>query len=124
MEEDLFSTFIAQRESGRLVRRGWFCRTATALFKKHYGTTDPHLFVFSSGWFNGFLRRWNISCQALTKKASKLPEEYRRLVVNWLRFNRRNSQPRNSLERAGLISDIGCYQLSNILNLDETPNPL
>ena len=123
MEEELFQTFIAQREAGRLVRRGWFRRTATALFKKHYATTDAQLFVFTAEWFNGFLRRWNISCQALTKKTSKVPEEYRPLVINWLRFNRRNSQPRNSLEQASLISDIGCYRLSNILNLDETPIP-
>jgi len=52
-----------------------------------------------------------------------VPEEYRWLVINWLRFNRRNSQPRNFLERDGLVSDIGYYRLSNILNLDETPIP-
>ena len=55
MEEELFQTFIAQREAGRLVRRGWFRRTATALFKKDYASTDAQLVVFSAGWFNGFL---------------------------------------------------------------------
>lgn len=82
MEQELFQIFVAQREAGQLIRRGWFRRTATALFKKHYGSIEVHLFVFSAGWFNGFLRRWNISYRALTKKASKMPEKYRRLVIN------------------------------------------
>jgi len=122
MERELFEDFIKQRQSGRLIRRGWFRQTALVLFKKHY-TADPKLFVFSTGWFNGFLRRWCVSCRALTKKASKLPEEYQRLVVNCLRFNRRNSQPYNWFERNQITADIGCFQLSNILNLDETPIP-
>ncbi|RPA95474.1 hypothetical protein L873DRAFT_1845941 [Choiromyces venosus 120613-1] len=57
------------------------------------------------------------------KVSSCLPDEYEQLVINWLRFNRRNSQPRNYYEQANLISDIGRFRLSNILNLDETPIP-
>ena len=122
MEEELFSAFIKRRQAGGLVRRGWFRRTAIELFKKLY-PESANMFVFSGGWFNNFLNRWNISCRAITKKASKLPDEYRQLVINWLRFNRRNSQPRNSFERDGITTDVGCFRLSNILNLDETPIP-
>jgi len=61
------------------------------------------MFVFSGGWFNNFLDRWNISCRAITKKASRLPDEYFQLVINWLRFNRRNSQPGIALEELGLL---------------------
>jgi len=90
MEEKLFLAFIKRRQAGGLVRRGWFRRTAIELFKQLY-PESTNMFAFSGGWFNGFLNRWNISCRAITKKASKLPDEYRHLVINWLRFNRRNS---------------------------------
>ena len=118
----MFSALIKRRQGGGLVRRGWFRRKAIELFKNRY-PESLNMFVFSTGWFNNFLCRWNISCRVLTKKASQLPDEYRRLVINWLRFNGRNSQPRNLLERDGITTDVGCYRLSNILNLDETPIP-
>ncbi|RPB29326.1 hypothetical protein L211DRAFT_872096 [Terfezia boudieri ATCC MYA-4762] len=65
----------------------------------------------------------SISSRSITWRASKVLEEYRQLIQEWLRFNRRNSQPRNFLERDQIVTDIGCYSLSNILNLDETPIP-
>ena len=81
------------------------------------------MFVFLVGWFNGFMKRWSISCWVLIKISSRVPDEYKKLVINWLRFNRRNSQPRNFYERACLTTDVRRYRLSNILNLDETPIP-
>ena len=123
MEEELFNEFIEKRQAGRVIGRGWFRRTARRLFCKHYGGDNEGLFVFSNGWFLKFQKRWRISSRAITKTASRLPDEYRQLVINWLRFNRRNSQPRNFLEREHLITDIGCYPASRILNLDETPIP-
>lgn len=56
-----------------------------------------------------------------------MPEDYRQLVVNWLQFNCRNSQPitsspSNWLETV-LCRAVGRYDLSNICNLDETPLP-
>ncbi|RPA97235.1 hypothetical protein L873DRAFT_1691456 [Choiromyces venosus 120613-1] len=122
MEKELFEIFLEERNKGRLIRQGWFQAQARQLFSKHYGGI-PNMFVFSIGWFSGFLKRWSISCRVLTKISSRLPDEYECLVINWLRFNRRNSQPRNHYEQAGLISDIGRFRLSNILNLDETPIP-
>jgi len=122
MEEELFAIFLAEQQKGRLIRRGWFRTQAKELFTKHY-SASANMFVFSAGWFNGFLKRWSISCRALTKMSSRLPEKYELLVVNWLRFNRRNSQPRNFFERCQITSDIGRFRLSNILNLDETPIP-
>ena len=122
MEEELFALFLAERQKGRLIRRGWFRTQAKVLFVKHY-SLSANMFVFSTGWFNGFLKRWGISCRALTKMSSRLPDEYKQLAVNWLRFNRRNSQPRNVFERSKITSDIGRFRLSDILNLDETPIP-
>jgi hypothetical protein len=109
MERELFKAFLVQREKGRLVRRGWFRRTSRRLFRQLYSADNENIFVFSTGSFMGFQRRWGISCRALTKRASRLPEEYRRLVINWLRFNRRHSQP---------LPPLWC-----ILNIDETPIP-
>jgi len=124
MEKELIDTFLDERQKGKLVRRGWFRNKARQPFVKHYGPgVTANMFVFSVGWFNGFMKRWRISCGVLTKISSRVPDEYQRLVINWLRFNRRNSQPRNFYERACLTTDVGWYRLSNILNLDETPIP-
>ncbi|RPA91146.1 DDE-domain-containing protein, partial [Choiromyces venosus 120613-1] len=80
--------------------------------------------------FEGFLRRYRISLRAVTKKAQKIPEEYKKLIINWLMFNRRNSQPlsiTSSIPRLlpgdGLSSSssINRFALSNIFNIDETP---
>ncbi|RPB01508.1 hypothetical protein L873DRAFT_1887947 [Choiromyces venosus 120613-1] len=49
IEMEVFQVFIAKREDGRFVRRGWFRCTATMLFKKYYSSMDTHLFVFSAG---------------------------------------------------------------------------
>ncbi|RPA99425.1 hypothetical protein L873DRAFT_1843546 [Choiromyces venosus 120613-1] len=54
---------------------------------------NKSIFKFSNGWFEGFLGRYKISLRTITKKAQKILEDYKKLVINWLRFNRRNSQP-------------------------------
>lgn len=79
--------------------------------------------MFSAGWFSNFLNRHQITLRVTTNKAQKIPENYRRLIINWLRFNRRISQPCNVWERDGIVSDVGCFLLSNIAKLDETPIP-
>ena len=77
MEKELFEMFLDERKKGRLIRRGWFRARARHLFNKHYGEA-PNMFVFSIGWFSGFLKRWtrSISCRVLTKISSRLPDEY------------------------------------------------
>ena len=122
LEIALFERFVKEHEAGRPVRRGWFRRQAKQLFSELYPNA-PRIFVFSHVWFTNFQRRWSISSQSITRKASKVPEEYHQLIQEWLRFNRRNSQPRNSLERDQIVTDIGRYSLSNILNLAEVPIP-
>ena len=95
-------------QAGRLIRRGWFRRQAMDLFQKHYSDA-PKIFVFSHAWFTNFQKRWSISSRAVTRKASKIPEEYQQLILQWLRFNRRNSQPRNAFERDLITTDMGRY---------------
>ena len=87
MEEQLFQSFLRCREEGKLIRRGWFRRQSKQIFTNVYPRAVTRLFVFSTGWFLGFQRRWGISCRVLTKKASCVPAEYHRLILSWLDFN-------------------------------------
>lgn len=93
-----------------MVRRGWFRRTAIRLFRETYGDENRGMFVFSMGWFLRFQQG-----RALTKKASRLPAEYERLVIHFLRFNRCQSMAAHA---AGIP-----IPPSHVLNLDETPIP-
>jgi len=106
------------------VWRGWFCVQAGFQFRELYPEKDPPSFQFSTGWFTGFLGRHRISLRSVTKKAQKVPLEYQTLVLNWLRFNRRNSQRRLTpfLETV-LQPQVSRFLESNIVNLDETPIP-
>jgi len=124
LEDVLYSQFIERREAGRTVRQGWFRIQSQFLFRETYPNASPELFRFSNGWFRGFLGRHRISLRTITKKAQKIPSGYKILVVNWLRFNRRNSQPRSDrFWEIAVEHPVGRYSLSNICNLDETPIP-
>lgn len=138
LESRLYHRFLDRRELGQAIRTGWFRVHSMGIFRELY----PHasadvctmVFRFSNGWFQGFMSRYRISLRCITKKAQSVPEDYRKLIVNWLRFNRRNSQPlvnllhttnpnpSNWLETV-LCRAVGRYDLSNICNLDETPLP-
>ena len=89
----LYKEFMERRKAGRTVRQGWFCIQSRFQFRVIYPDVNPEIFRFSNGWFRGFLKRHRISLRSITKKAQKVPEDYELLVVNWLRFNWRNSQP-------------------------------
>jgi len=124
LEVELFEDFKRQREAGRTVRQGWFRIQAQFRFREIYPDVDPIIFRFSNGWFQGFLAQHKISLRTITKKAQKVPQDYRALILNWLRFNRCNSQPRiSSFWETALPHPVGGYELSNICNLDETPIP-
>ena len=124
LEERLYSNFIERREAGRTARQGWFRIHSQFLFRVIYPHVNPVIFRFSNGWFRGFLSRHQISLRSITKKAQKIPTDYKVLIVNWLRFNRRNSQPRrNAFWEIAVERPVGRFELSNICNLDETPIP-
>lgn len=98
MERKLFHAFIQwRRELGRPVRDGWFGRNATELWKQTYPELQENdlssgsgLFVFSQGWFNGFLSRHRIVLHFVTNTAQSLLSDYKEQILIWLRFNRRN----------------------------------
>lgn len=131
LESRLYRLFLERRDQGPAVRTGWFRVHSLWIFRELYSgaseQTSSSVFRFSNGWFRGFLSRFRISLRCITKKAQGLPDDYRQLVINWLRFNRRNSQlqissPSNWMETV-LCRAIGRYDSSNICNLDETPLP-
>lgn len=124
LETRLYEEFLERRKQGRSVRQSWFRAHAYEIFRDLYPSSDTSIFRFSNGWFHSFLQRNRVSLRSITKTAQMIPEEYQKLVVNWLRFNRRNSQPRpeNWLETV-LIRTVDRYYLSNIFNIDETPIP-
>lgn len=111
LEEKFYEKFLRYCSEGKMVRRGWFRRHAKQFFQDGYSTTPAAVFVFSTGWFNGFLNRPTISIRFTTNKAQKIHLDYRKLIINWLRFNRRVSQPQNIFEKLSLTNDIGRYVL-------------
>jgi len=124
LENRLYDDFVKRREGGRTVRQGWFRIQSQFVFREIYPTVDPVTFRFSNGWFSGFLSRHKVSLRSITKRAQKLPADYEILILNWLRFNRRNSQPRvSNFWEVAVEHPVGRYELSNICNLDETPIP-
>ena len=124
LEDRLYSDFIERRKGGRTVRQGWFRIQSQFQFRAMYPDVNPAIFRFSNGWFRGFLSRHKISLRSITKKAQKIPSDYEILILNWLRFNRRNSQPRiDRFWEVAVERPVGRYELSNICNLDETPLP-
>jgi Tc5 transposase DNA-binding domain len=79
MEDRLFQLFSERRNAGYTVRRWWFRKMSIKLFREFY--VDPlraqgkendasemeSLFVFSSGWFDGFCRRNRVALRRLTR---------------------------------------------------------
>ena len=61
LEQALYERFIRCRQEGKITRRIWFRLTARIEFKRIYLELDVNRFKFSSGWFNGFCARWEIT---------------------------------------------------------------
>ena len=111
MEQMLFELFLEQRQKGQLVRP-----TARRLFAQDYHK-PPNPLVFSLGWFQGDIT------PSTDQKASRLPEGYQCLAVNRPRLNRWNSQLRDSLERAYITTDVGCFEFAAYFEHWLTPIP-
>jgi hypothetical protein len=107
------------------VRQGWFREKSFALFHELYESEDEN-FRFSNGWFRAFLQRYRISLRFSTNTSQKTPEEYQKLIICWLRFNRRNSQIRPFIDDVRITPNlpfppVGRFLQSNIFNIDEIP---
>jgi len=123
LEKALVVAFAERRRAGHIFRRGWFERTAKRLFEEIY----PDSFVkfrISQGWFNRFLSRNKITLRIVTNEAQETPAECFTIILNFLCFNRRNSQLRDGSEDILLgVLSVGRYLLSNIINMNQTPLP-
>jgi hypothetical protein len=114
---------------GHPVRQGWFREKSYTLFHELYSDANvDEPFRFTYGWFRAMLQRYRISLRFSTNTAQKTPEEYEKLIVCWLRFNRRNSQLRPRIDDYLLeippnlpYPPVGRFLQSNIFNIDEIP---
>jgi len=80
---------------------------------------------FSNEWFHGFLQAHQISLRFITNLASKLPADFSNAILDWMKFNRRNSQLRldDEMGLGDIPGIVGRYWLQNICNMDQTPLP-
>lgn len=118
MERKLFDAFITYREAGKPVRDGWFHCKASIYWTEAYPQLQTHLFLFSSGWFRGYLSRHRIVLRFVTIIAQS-SVAYKEQIILWLRFNRRTKFLHHSFHfmcnnTEGLIPNY------RICNVDET----
>jgi len=106
MERQLLDRFVARRRQGRPVGDGWFRRNAKELWIASYPDLPEGLFIFSQGWFHGFLSRYRVVLRFVTNKAQSLPANYKQQILQWLRFNRRNRILTPLLKLSGSNSSI------------------
>ena len=119
LEKQLRAAFEERRKLGRVVRRKWFERTSKRLFTEIYPFSTIE-FCFSDGWFSRFLHRNDIALRIITNQAQETPAHHCEMIMNFLCFNRRNSQLRDSKDA---VYAVGRYLTSNIVNMDQTPLP-
>ncbi|KAI0911726.1 DDE superfamily endonuclease-domain-containing protein [Ustulina deusta] len=128
LEAILWEEFCRMRQNRRLVTATWFKRKATAIFGVLYPNCGS-IFVFSNGWFRGFLRRHQISRRRVTHASTRVPEEIISYTNAFLQFIRRNSRYDRSWLNTALMSDpaegisFSKFPRHLIINMDETPMP-
>jgi hypothetical protein len=131
MEDKLVERFLEARRQGKPVRLRWFRRNTQECFAECYPERDQDDFCFSTGWFLNFLSRNAISFRAPTNTGQKIPTDYQTVVINFIRFLRRNTDPRRrwiplnaqSPEPPMPLPKIGCVRICRVGNMDQTPLP-
>lgn len=115
------------REAGKVITTGWFRHKAKALFIK-LEPDFPHIFTFSNGWWINFKHRHCIIWRRITKQATRRPEDYIRIVNNFLQFIRQVSQARagEGISTVNLLFSSPTrrwFKKWAIINLNKTPIP-
>ena len=135
MEVELMRVFTEARHAGRGVGARWFHANARQIYSKLYpervikniGSNRLEYlgFKFSTSWFQGFRKRWDITWRSKTKQAQKVPEAFREKIQAWLQFNRRQTiileDSFCGLPKGEDVPLVGRFKLSEIANMDQTP---
>ena len=106
----------------------WFWRNSKQI-QKETRSNSKKVFVFSNDWFASFKRCYRITYRRVTKKATKLPQEYVPVVNRFLRYIKRNSLLRApgplwpTIRNIAYSPETSRFRKANILNFDETPIP-
>lgn len=125
LETVLYTAFRTKRVRGEPVRVGWFRLKSRLLFRELYPLeAEEAPFRFSHGWFRRFLYRYNLSCRAITRIASRTPEEYLQYAHQLLKFIRKSTYRRYDEDiKEGVPLATAGFQKRHIINFDETPMP-
>jgi hypothetical protein len=80
-------------------------------------------FKFSTSWFQGYQRRFDISLHTKTKQAQKVLEAFCKKIQSWLQFNRQQTVIQEFSDHRLLyqVPYVGHFKLSEIANIDQTP---
>ena len=111
-EKELYDWIIEQRKQGLAVNYTIARVKMLDILKKPdmislYGDSTNE-FKTSNRWMSGFMKRHNLSWRRRTKISQKLPSQTNELLENFRQFITR-------------LRTEKLFQLSNILNMDETP---
>lgn len=144
LKAQLKTLFVETRSVGRKITNRWFARHARYIYEQLYffeiiqhfeRFAEYFNFKFFNGWFREFKRRQGISMRMSIKKAQTFcfflydifseiktlilqqnSENFWTRIVNWLQFNRRNSQ---SLPDQTPLHEGGRYRLCDIENMNQ-----
>jgi hypothetical protein len=137
LERLLNDRFEKARDQGRKISYKWMLRHAKKLYEELYpqrvivhetGKRSYLGFRFSTGWYNGFRRRYSISLRCSTKRAQKSPEQLEPVLRNWIQYNRRmltiiEGKSIVGIPRGPDVPVVGRIKLSEICNMDQSPLP-
>src|SRR5437667_10975828 len=85
LEQRLYVLFCEARQENKIATISWFWRNSKQIWKETHPDSKK-VFVFSNGWFASFKRRYLITRRRVTKKATKLPQEYVPVVNRFIRY--------------------------------------
>lgn len=85
LELQLYYLFLDCYEQGQAIRTVWFKIHSLAIFRELFANISSNtVFRFSNKQFCGFIGQYQMSLRFITQKSSGVPEDGRRVRLNWL----------------------------------------